>query len=789
MSEETRLRYRADFIRPRQPPPGDIYLSYVPEDRMWADWIAAVLARRGIRVLRPADAWAAGGNTREDAERGAAAAGRTIAVLSAAYMQSPQAQGVWDALSVADPAGTGRRLIPIRVGETRLEQPFSERLVVDFTRRDAGNAAEELLQALGYPRELADLNAGPTAPEPRYPRTIPPVWRVPSRNASFTGRNDVLETLHGQLVASSRAIIIPVVLHGLGGVGKTQVAQEYAHRYMAEYDLVWWVPSDQRELINPALADLAQLLGVRPAESTAETAEVVREALRRGRPYDRWLLIFDNADEPAEVADFFPGGPGHVIVTSRNPAWSQVAEPVAVDVFSRRESVDYLTRQVRSLPLEDADTVADALGDLPLAVEQAGAWLAATGMAAAEYVAQIRDEFAATMALNRPAHYPTSVAVTHRLSFDRLRSQSPAAARLLEICACFAPDPISLTLVNSDEMIKSLIPYDSRLRAARSVLGLLITEITRFSLAKVDRGSNSIQVHRLIQAAIRDQMQPDAYRAETMHEVHTVLAGARPRQGDTDDPINWERYDLIWPHLGPSEAWNCDDEETRRLLIDRVRYLWKRGDFEAALAAAEKLEEQWKEKIGPDDPQTLLLRFNVANVLRSKGSFQAAYELDTEIFVKQQEVLGGDHPFTLGTAGSLGGDLRGLGRFREALALDEATYGRLTDLLGPDDPNTLSCANNLAVDLRLVGDCFRAGDLDSETLEHRRRVLGTDHPYTLHSMSMLARDMREGGRLRGIRRTAQGNLRALSRRPWRGLRGHAAHREEPGGLAPEGRAA
>ena len=176
MSEETRLTYKAAFIRPRQPPPGDIYLSYVPEDRMWADWIAAVLAPRGITVLRPSSVANAGGSTREDAERGAGAASRTIALLSAAYLQSPQAQGVWDAMGTADPAGTGRRLIPIRVGETRLEQPYSERMVVDLTRRDQAQATEELLKALGYPPKMADQLTGP---DPRYPRTIPPVWCWP----------------------------------------------------------------------------------------------------------------------------------------------------------------------------------------------------------------------------------------------------------------------------------------------------------------------------------------------------------------------------------------------------------------------------------------------------------------------------------------------------------------------------------------------------------------------------------------------------------------------------------
>ena len=232
--------------------------------------------------------------------------------------------------------------------------------------------------------------------------------------------------------------------------------------------------------------------------------------------------------------------------------------------------------------------------------------------------------------------------------------------------------------------------------------------------------------------------------------------------------------------------WNCDDEEARQLLIDRVRYLWKRGDFEEALeVGAPARAAVAGARSGRTTSRPCSLRFHIANVLRSQGSFHAAYELDTEIFGKQQEMLGDDHPSTLLTAGSLGGDLRGLGRFGEALDLDEETYRRNSDLLGPDDPNTLSSANNLAVDLRLVGDSFRARDLDQETLNYRQVVLGHDHPYTLHSASMLARDMREAGDYAGLGRPAPGDLRAVPQRPRRGLRGHAAHRQEPRGLAAE----
>ena len=765
MADDKRAIFKAAYLRRMQPPPGDIYLSYVPEDRVWADWVADVLALRGIQVVRPSTAAVAGGSARDDAERGTEAAGRTIALLSAAYMQSPQAMGVWDAISTVDPAGTGHRLIPIRVGETRVEQPFSERSVVDLTRRDQAGATEELLRALGHPPKLADqLNA----PEPRFPRTIPPVWHVSGRNASFTGRNEILEKLHDQLIGSSAPVVLPIALHGFGGVGKTQVAQEYAHRFMADYDVVWWVPAEQRDLISSHLADLAPSLRIRPADSTDLTADLVREALRRGQPYDRWLLIFDNADEPGDVADYFPGGPGHVIVTSRNPGWSQVADPMPVDVFSRAESLAYLQRRVPALPETDAILVADALGDMPLAIDQAGAWLAATGLPASQYIEELHQRFAATMALSSPTSaYESSVAVTYQLSFERLRTQSAAAARLLELCACFGPDPISLTLLNSDEMINALIPYDRRLKAARTVLGLLITDITRYSLAKVERdvGNNSIQMHRLIQLAILDQMPSEAYRENTKHEVHMILAGARPRQGETDDPVNWARYSLIWPHLGPSEVWNCDGEEPRQLLIDRVRYLWKRGDFDAALRAAHRLDAQWIEKIGENDEQLLSLRFQIANVLRSQGKFKQAYDLDEQVLARQRELLGNDHPSTLLTQGGMGGDLRGLGRFREALSLDEQTYRSNRDLLSPDDPNTLSSANNLAVDLRLVGDPYRARELDQETLNYRQDVLGADHPYTLHSASMLALDMRGMGDFRGsvelLQETYERYLRVL----------------------------
>ncbi|GIH91542.1 hypothetical protein Psi01_21720 [Planobispora siamensis] len=732
LEEPVRLRYLEKFVRRHPAPQIDVRISYAREDRMWADWIAAVLDRQGHRVaLRGVDA---GGE-----EDGEGEAPRTLAVLSTAYLNAPRALEVWSRLTAAEAAGQSE-LVAVRISESRFPSPYGDRALTDLTRLQERPAAETLLRALGVAEEIAaDLSAVGA----RFPGSVPQIWNVPTRNAAFTGRGAVLETLRHQLVGGSAAVVLPQALYGLGGVGKTQVALEYAHRFKADYDLIWWVPSENRERINAAFEKLARELKIRVGESIAEVVEAVREALRLGAPYSRWLLVFDNAGDPDELRDFFPGGTGHVVITSRNQAWSSVAAPLEVDVFSQEESLEHLSRRVPGLAARDALEVAAALGHLPIAVEQAAAWLAETGMPAATFVEQLGSETARVLSLGQPADYPHPVAVTWNLSLAQLRESSPSSVRLLQLCAFFAPEPISMSLLYSDEMISSLLPYDEMLRE-KMVLGRVIQEIGRFALAKVDQGNNTIQVHRLVQAVIRSQM-TEQEQEQACHEVHRILVGARPRQGEVDDPENWTRYDLIWQHLQPSRATECTEEETRQLLTDRVRYLWKRGDFDSALALGDELAGYWEEKFGVEDRQRLHLLFNVANVKRSQGRYQEARELNEWVREMQRAVVGERHPHTLMTTGGLAADLRGLGEYGRSLEMDKVTFERWKTLYGEDHPRTLAAANNLALAYRLVGDSHNARELDEDTLRRRNHVLGPTHPYTLYSATQLARDLREIG--------------------------------------------
>jgi CO dehydrogenase nickel-insertion accessory protein CooC1 len=749
IAEDLRLQYKDAFARRQPVSSPQVYLSYVPEDRMWADWIEAVLTRAGFRVLPRSTVTTAGGGDGDvrgslQAERELQAAPRAVAVLSSAYLHSPDARAIWKTLSSADAADTHRQLLPVRISEVRITEPFNEHPAVDLARMDAPQATAKLLWALDRPVQ-PPAGTGKAAEEPRFPGAIPPIWNVPARNADFTGRGATLELLRDKLAGGGRAVVVAQALYGLGGVGKTQLALEYAHRFMADYDLVWWVPSERAEETSGALADLARKMGLKVSDNVAEAAEAALEELRRDTT-PHWLLIFDNADDPKQLEPYLPTGSGHVLITSRNQAWTHSAEPLEVDVFTRDESVGHLLRHVPDLDVADAKRVADALGHLPLAVEQASAWLEQTGMPARVYVEQLTTQSTRILALNQPPDYPMPVVATWNLSFDRLKQRSPAAVRLLQLCAFFSPGPISMDLLYSDEMNESLLPFDETL-SEKLMLGRVIRDISRFALVKVDQGSNSLQIHRLVQAVIRSQM-TDEEQVEARHEVHKILTGARPRQGETDDPANWSTYDIIWPHLGPSVAEECDDPRTRQLLIDWVRYQWKHGEFEAGLALARRLEVLWAHRLGPDHQQTLYLQFHIANVLRSQGRFSEARDLDTYVLERQRAVLGPDHPHSLMTANGLGADLRALGEYQQSLTADQATYESFKDQFGEDYPRTLLAAHNLGCSLRLMGDYFAARRLDEETLDRQRQVLPREHPSTLQSAASLALDLRAAGAFR-----------------------------------------
>jgi tetratricopeptide (TPR) repeat protein len=748
IGERQRRRWLAEFERSKPMVTSDIFISFAAMDRMWAEWISAELADVKLRVVLHEIEFGPETATTTDVDEALSAASRVLVLLSQDYVKSANAIEFWKKAVNRGADTDNRFLVPVRLDTVRLAAPFVDRLPVDLAGLTAERSRDVIFAALDQPSYPTQLRPDGEWWGPRFPANPPPVSNLPQRNGSFTGRAEALASLRNRL-SGNVTVVVPQALFGLGGVGKTQVVLEYAYRFAANYDVIWWISAEQLSMVRTGLANLAAQLQLPTGHSASETVQSALNALRQGRPYQRWLLIFDNADDPDELRDFVPNGPGHVVVTSRNQAWARQATAVEIGVFSRQESVACLRKRVPTLAEEEANLVAEKLGDLPLAIEQAGAWLAATAMPAARYLELLDTQLPAILEENPPPDYQRTAAATWLLSLDRLREHTPAAAKLLELCAFFAPEPIPMSLIFSDRFVSVLLQDDPSLRDPL-LQGRVIREIGRYALARVDSRQTGIQIHRLVQAVIRDTLSPEE-RRENQRHVHEVLAAANPK--DTDRPDTWATYAELWPHLVPSHALNSTTSDVRQLIVDLVRFLWKRSDYTSSQELAEQTLQEWGATFPPDDPISLVLRVSLANALRSQANYAEAQALDQEALERLRAAngIGENHPYTLMAASGLAADLRAIGDYPEARRLDNDTFTRLEDVFGEDHPRTLMAGHNLAVSLRLVGDFEGATRLDEDTLERRRKVLGERHPYTLFSANDLGRDLREAGQFRRSR--------------------------------------
>jgi tetratricopeptide (TPR) repeat protein len=557
---------------------------------------------------------------------------------------------------------------------------------------------------------------------PSTSRDTAGIWgRIPQRNRNFTGRRELLERLHDGL-ANQVTAVVPHALHGLGGVGKTQVAIEYAHRFRGEYELVWWISADQPVLLMSSLAALAPHLGLPSATAIGidDCALAVIDALQRGYPYARWLLIFDNADLPKDILELLPKGSGHILITSRNHQWQDVVDTVAVDVFTRIESVEFLRKRVPGLITEtDAELLAHELGDLPLALEQAGALQAETGMSAQEYLRKLREQATLLLGEGRQSEYPVSMTAAWSLSVSQLRDSLPEAIELLRCCAFFGPEPVPVDVfvpVSDSIGAEPLLAVDTRLRQLLSdpvLLSRAVNQLGRYALVRLDDWSRTVQVHRLVQALLRDEL--DAAEQERIrHEVHLLLATAVLNR-DPDENRNWDRYYELLAHATPSRVISCPDPAVRKFCLDLVRYLYSSGDYKTSRSLVEQLLAEWEGNPDYGIRDVLIARMHLGIVLRALG--EDTYDLNRATLFEMEKHLGQDDRETLVLANSHGADLRARGEFSSALDHDKESLERNRRIFGDSSRVTLRCMNNLALDYGLVSDYKTAREIYVETLQ------------------------------------------------------------------------
>jgi tetratricopeptide (TPR) repeat protein len=625
--------------------------------------------------------------------------------------------------------------------------PLADQLNHELTRRQ-GQRVESKLDELAA--RLRNAQACPAQDSPRNrlgdsevgheapPALLTPRARawgpVPARNRAFTGREEQLTRIHDALLSGNRAAV--QVLIGMGGVGKTQIVAEYAHRYANGYDIVWWLDADTTVLLGQQYAGLAEALGCAVPGTTHN--DVRRAVLSDLHQRPRWLIIFDNAEDPGALRGWLPSGPGHVLITSRSAGWDELAVPVSVDVLTRNESVELLRNRVPALAAAEADTLAGALGDLPLALSQAAAYLAETRMRAAEYVTLLQERATDLLNEGKPATYPATLTGVTALAYDRLRSTDKDAADLAAICAFLAPEPIPVRWFTD---ASDNLPAELAARLADPLgRSQLPTALTRLSLARLD--DNGLTIHRLTQAILRARSQ--ALESGPVREfAEAVVTAGYP--GDAEDPTTWPDWAPVLPHLLALDPAESASPDLRQLAVRAVWYLTSSGNAGEALNLATSLRERWSDRLSSDHLQML----DIANVLGSAhsalGHYAQACQLEEDILARRRRLHGDDHPLTLGAANNLAYDLREAGRYREARELNENTLKLLRQTLGDDHPDTLGTAINLATDLRKLGEHHAARKLGEDTLARVGRVLGDDYPDTLKATSNLAIDLRELG--------------------------------------------
>ncbi|MCM3887447.1 FxSxx-COOH system tetratricopeptide repeat protein [Frankia sp. R82] len=729
----------------------DFFVSYISADQTWAQWVAWQLEAAGYTTLIQAWDFSAGAHVVTEMHWGTQRAVRTVAVLSAAYLSSAYAEAEWQAAWADDPTGQDRKLLVFRIEDCPLPGLLAQLVSVDLFGLDRDSALARLVAAArgerGKPQVEPLFPGGPSRPvvtasgvEPEFPGRLPAIWNVPGRNRLFTGRQAQLDEVRARLGVGPVAV---TALHGMGGVGKTQLVLEHAHRQAAAYSLVWWVEAEQTALLAEKIAALARPLGLPADGPVVEVAGAVLAALGRR---EGWLVVFDNAEDPAALRRWLPAGPGHVLITSRHPGWDMVAATIEVDLLPRAESIALLTRRLPDLNPAVADALAGELGDLPLALAQAAGYLTRTRLEPAVYLTRFRTRRQVFLGKGDDLLYAGRVDTCWAIALDRLHHDNPATVQLLEVCALLAPEPIPIGLLTTHP---DLLGPPLGAIAADTHPDLDLDEVIGaaldYSLAR--RSGDSLVVHRLVQTVIAGQLTPTRHTHLTTTTAR-LLAAATPNS--PRDPATWPGWAALGPHLlhALTSLEGTEDPHGLRRAANRFCWhLYARGDRTAAHTLATRLHQQNTRLLSPDHHDTLDTAITLAAIHAALGEHQAARALDEDTHTRQQRIFGDDHPRTLTSANNLANRLAALGDLQAARALNEDTHTRQQRILGNDHPDTLHSAHNLAVRLAEVGELPAACALEETVLKRRRRILGVDHPDTLDTAHNLAVDLAAAGRV------------------------------------------
>jgi Tetratricopeptide repeat len=564
---------------------------------------------------------------------------------------------------------------------------------------------------------------------------------LPPRPTRLAGREDLLAGLHVLLTVGDRPVM--VVLCGLGGVGNTTVAIEYAHRHLAEVGVAWQVAAGDQTVLAAEMAELAAQLGALDLLDARDPIASVHAALA-SHPAD-WLLVFDNAPDTASLRRFLPpAGRGRILITSQSAHWPGM-QMLDVPVLTNEVSSRFLMNRTADPDEEAAADLAADLGGLPLALDQAAAYIQATGSSLAAYRDLFRHRQAELLARGEAPDHPATVAATLTLAMSRLEERAPAAAGLLRLLAFLAPEPVPLALLQADDttMPESDASVTSVLRTLDDpvAVGDAVAALRQYSLVTpVDKGT--VLVHRLVQAVTLNQIPPDT--ADSWQQAAaTLIRSAIP--ADTGSPEAWSACAVLLPH---AQTVLADDHDA---MAQMAIYLSESGNYAAARDLWRKITDALMQSAGAVHLDTLSARDYLARSIGEAGDPAEARDMYAQLLPISERLRGPEHRSTLNMranvalwTGEAGDEARARDMYAELLRLEER--------LLPKDPGTIVTRFNHAAATGKSGDWVGARDLITALLPSAEQAFGTEDSYTLNARAFLAAATGQAGDATGALR-------------------------------------
>ncbi|MGO9506380.1 MAG: tetratricopeptide repeat protein [Mycobacterium sp.] len=636
----------------------------------------------------------------------------------------------------AAPSPIPRRRAPPPTAESRSGAPPT---VIDTGATQAPPAAPPSAQY-----QPTDAVVSTPSKEPASAAVV--VGEIPRPPQGFVVR-DTVQRVADTLGAAEVAAVC--ALTGLRGVGKTQVAAAYARSRVAAGDgLVGWVNAESRDDLLAGLARIAQRVGVGdPDGDSLNSAKRLREHLETRA--DASLVVFDNATDPDGLVEFLPAaGPTRVVITSTDRAFTELGREVNVAVFSRAESVDYLSQRTDIDDPIGAAAVAEQLGDLPVALAQAAATIRGQQLTYQRYLQRLGSVAVAKMlGTGAGQAYRQATAAALLLSIETTESQDPSgvAGMLLRVVSVLSPQGVSRDLLATLDLADVDEPGEGVLDAA-------LEHCVRGSLLSWSVGGDSVIMHRLVGRVLRESDRAGDRWTTTVATALDLLESHLFDQSEA-----WAQRDLGSELVSQIEAlWEVaavdppDPDIMARELRARswaVRQLCTAADLNRAIALGLRVAADSERVLGAEHPDTLTSRNYIANAYHAAGRLAEAIALYERTLADRERILGAEHPHTLASRNNLAIAYASAGRLAEAIALHERTLADRERILGAEHPQTLLSRNNLANAYQDAGRLAEAIALHERTLTDYERVLGAEHPHTLHSRNNLAGAYRQVGRV------------------------------------------